>query len=211
MARVPGRAAGRDSGDRLSTSEAMRYRITATIELVTIACFALSHSSSCAKARDASRAAPVEQARGGSSSASSVAAASTHERAPGDKTTAPVEAASPAKSDEPRLTLLVSNQSSTLPKVDIQVLIDGRRVVDDTFALGMGHSVKRYELHLSTGHHDLRATANGGTATYDGSIDMQGERWGALLFWRRPTEGVSANEQRPAFTFDVQDSPIQLR
>lgn len=189
----------------------MTSRTTGRRELAAIAGLSLTHMSSCAKGLDASCGVPVEQAWGGASSASPVVAARTHEPGPGETAAAPLAAASPANPDEPRLTLLVSNQSSTLPKVDIQVLVDGRRVVDDTFALGMGHSVRRYELHLSTGRHDLRAIANGGTATYDGSIDMQGERWGALLFWRRPTEGGSASEQRPAFTFDVQDSPIQLR
>jgi hypothetical protein len=122
-----------------------------------------------------------------------------------------VEAAPPAKPDDPRLTLLVSNQSSTVPQVDIQVRIDGRRVVDDTFALGSGHTVKRYEFLLSKGAHELRATAHRGAATYEGSIEMQAEVWGALFFWRSAKEGASASEQQPAFTFELQDTPIRLR
>jgi hypothetical protein len=123
----------------------------------------------------------------------------------------PVEAAPPASPNDPRFTLLVSNQSSSVPQVDIQVRIDGRRVVDDTFVLGSGHTVKRYEFQLSKGAHQLRATAHGGAATYEGSIDMQAELWGALFFWRSPKVGASATEQQPAFSFEVQNTPIRLR
>ena len=96
-----------------------------------------------------------------------------------------------------------------LPQVDIQVRIDGRRVVDDTFALGMGHTVKTYEFRLPKGSHQLQATAHDGAATYQGAIDVRAELWGALLFWRSPEE--SASEQRPAFSFQTQDSPIRMR
>jgi hypothetical protein len=122
-----------------------------------------------------------------------------------------MNAAPPARPDEPRFTLLVSNQSSALPQVDIQVRIDERLVVDDTFTLGSGHTVKRYELQLPRGAHELRATAHRGAATYAGSIEVQAELWGALLFWRSPKGAAASTEQAPAFTFQLQDSPIRFR
>jgi hypothetical protein len=160
----------------------------------------------CAKGTEATRASPAQATPTAAVSAPRVSEASP--QAPHQGALEP-EAAPPA--NPARLTLLVSNQSSTVPEVDIQVRIDGRPVVDDTFALGSGHTSKRYELQLSKGAHELRATAHHGAATYEGSIDMQGERWGALLFWRSPKEGARASEQEPAFTFDLQDSPIRLR
>jgi hypothetical protein len=126
-------------------------------------------------------------------------------------TSAPLDAPPQARPDDPRFTLLVSNQSSTLPQVDIQVRIDGRRVVDEAFALGMGHTVKSYEFRLSQGSHEIQATAHDGAATYRGSIDVQAELWGALLFWRSPKDGARLGDQGPAFTFQTQDSPIRLR
>jgi hypothetical protein len=132
-------------------------------------------------------------------------------QAPHQVAAEPVETLPPAKPDDPRFTLLVSNQSSAVPQVDIQVRIDGRRVVDEAFALGSGHTVKRYEFQLSKGPHQLQATANRGAATYEGSIDIQATLWGALFFWRSPDEGRSASEQQPPFTFELRDTPIRLR
>ena len=43
------------------------------------------------------------------------------------------------------------------------------------------------------------------------SIDVHAELWGALLFWRSPKAGARVSEQGPAFTFQTQRSPIQLR
>ena len=157
-------------------------------------------AAGCAKGAETTRANPTPAAP-----TAAVSAGSPHQAA--------LEAAEAAPPDpnEARLTLLVSNQSSTVPQVDIQVRIDGRAVVDETFALGSGHTAKRYELQLSKGAHQLQATAHHGAATYAGSIDVPAERWGALLFWRSPQAGASASEQQPAFTFDLQDSPIRMR
>jgi hypothetical protein len=166
----------------------------------------------CAKGTEATRVAPPEPAPAPIVNAKAPAAPEkNHPQAPHQGAPEPVQAASPANPGDPRFTLLVSNQSSALPQIDIQVQIDGRPVVDETFALGSGHTVKRYELQLARGAHELRATAHRGAASYEGSIHMQAELWGALLFWRSPKEGSTASEQPPAFTFQLQDSPIRFR
>ena len=167
-------------------------------------------NAGCAKGTEATQANPAQPvlATGAKTTAPGASEVSPA-RAPQPYVPEPVEAPPPAHDGDPPLTLLVSNQSASVREVDIQVRIDGRRLVDDTFSLDMGHTVKRYTFQLAKGPHELRATADGGAAHYEGSIDMQAERWGALFFWRSPKSG--AGEQPPAFTFELQDSPIQLR
>jgi hypothetical protein len=166
----------------------------------------------CAKETEAARAIPTPPRQ---VAAPSVDAPSPTVTPPGhaklQSETGLEEASATGNPDDLRFTLLVSNQSSALPSVEIQVRIDGRQVVNDSFALGSGHTAKRYELRLAEGRHELRATAQGGNAAYEGSIDMQGELWGALLFWRSPMGSSGDKEQQPAFTFDLQDTPIRLR
>jgi hypothetical protein len=110
-----------------------------------------------------------------------------------------------------KLNLLVSNQSAAISEVDIQVSIDGRRVVDDSFAAGAGHDAKRYELPLTSGKHEIHASTRKGTAQYDGAIDLQKEHWGALFYWYQPGEPGRPDAQAKSFTFDLQDTPMTLR
>lgn len=206
-------AAGRRVENRLGPDPLMADRVMAARgvgrgQVRAVLWLALGLLVGCAKATNESRAssAPPEVL-----AASKKETPEKHREQPAHEPPRPTEAPPPASPDDPRFTLLVSNQSSVLPRVDIQLRIDGRRVVDDTFALGMGHTVKTYEFQLTKGRHQLQATAHDGAATYQAAIDIQAELWGALLFWRSPQAGAGGSEQRPAFSFQTQDSPIQLR
>ena len=109
------------------------------------------------------------------------------------------------------LTLYVSNQSSAISEVDIQVSVDGRRVVDGVFSVGMGHGGEQYELPLTKGKHELHASSSKGSTHYDTVIDLQGKHWGSLFFWYQPAEPGQGGPQPRSFTFELQDTPMTLR
>lgn len=142
-------------------------------------CLAIALVTGCAKA-DETRATPAspppvaahDEARPAASDGVGFGSAA-------GATSAPLDAPPPARPDGPRFTLLVSNQSSTVPQVDIQVRIDGRRVVDEAFSLGMGRTVKTYEFRLSTAATIFKRRLMA-AATYRGSLEVHAELWGAL-------------------------------
>jgi hypothetical protein len=106
------------------------------------------------------------------------------------------------KSKQGNFTLYVSNQSFDRDNVDIWVLVDGRPVVDDDFAVENQHTWVEYRFDLDDGRHALRAESLRGEAVFEDAFTMKGKRWAVVDYW------CCGNTGEPKFTFLVRRAPI---
>lgn len=105
-------------------------------------------------------------------------------------------------------TLHVSNQSFAITPVDIQVLIDGERVVHEDFDVGNQHGWKRYTLSLAPGKHEIRVSSEKGKAELSQEIEVTGQHWAVIDYWYYPEVTGGAGPTPKKFGFSMQDSPI---
>ena len=80
--------------------------------------------------------------------------------------------------------LVVSNQSFVVATADIDVKIDGRRVVTGDFEVGSQHSYMTFDFALHVGTHRLEAVSKRGGVAFAGSFDVPAERWAVLTYWQ---------------------------
>jgi hypothetical protein len=110
------------------------------------------------------------------------------------------------------LTLHVTNQSSVTPTIDIQVSVDGRRVVDHVFPFEYGHTKLTIEIPLDPGHRPVSIIGNQGAVRLDTSFDAKGHQWAWAQYWYEPPEEPGRPDLEPRrFTFDVSNEPSYLR
>jgi hypothetical protein len=122
---------------------------------------------------------------------------STPERSGNTEGLPPLEEA-----NQGNFTLYVSNQSFDRDNVDIRVLVDGRPVVIDDFAVESQHNWVEYRFDLDDGRHTLRAESLRGEAVFEGTFRVKGKRWAVVDYW------CCGNAGEPNFTFRVRGEPI---
>lgn len=105
-------------------------------------------------------------------------------------------------------TLHVSNQSFAITPVDIQVQIDGERVVHEYFDVGNQHGWKTYKISLAPGKHKIQVTSAEGNAELSQEIEVTGQHWGVIDYWHYPEVTGGAGPTPKQFSFSMQDSPI---
>lgn len=91
--------------------------------------------------------------------------------------------------------LVVSNQSFVVATADIDVTIDGQRVVTGDFDVGGQHTFLTFDFPLTVGSHGIEAVSKRGGVAFSGRLDLNGERWGVLTFW---------HDDGAASSFDLQ-------
>jgi hypothetical protein len=101
------------------------------------------------------------------------------------------------------LHLYVSNQSSEIDPVAVQITLDGEVVVDQEFELGDIHNWILFELQVAPGEHELRATAPLAGAEMIETFEADGDRWAVVDFW-----SASDEAEGPHFTWFMEDEPI---
>jgi hypothetical protein len=122
-----------------------------------------------------------------------------------DSGSAPTGTGIDLRSDPPRLTLYISNQSYADPDVGITVSIDGEVVVSDRFPVRDQHHVAPFAVGIPPGDHTLTARSDGGTEhTVELTIPDGAPRWAAVLYWSYP------EDDPPSFTVDISDEPISF-
>ena len=65
--------------------------------------------------------------------------------------------------DPPPLTVIVSSQASARQEVPMEISVDGRVIVEETFISGSGHNYQDFPLDLPPGEHEIVAKADDGT------------------------------------------------
>lgn len=103
-------------------------------------------------------------------------------------------------------TLYVSNQSFDASTVDVQILIDGKVIVDEFFEVGNQHIRREYRLYLSSGKHILKALTKRGEAELRSEFIVTNKHWAAVSYWYYPD--THHNPTPRQFTFIIQDTPI---
>ena len=102
--------------------------------------------------------------------------------------------------------------SSVTPTIDIQVSVDGHRVVDHVFPFRYGHTKLTVEIPLDPGHRLVSIIGNRGAVRLDTSFDAKGHQWAWAQYWYEPPEEPGRPDLEPRrFTFDVSNEPSYLR
>ena len=104
-----------------------------------------------------------------------------------------------------QFTLYVSNQSSVVSPVDIQVEIDGDVVVREDFNVSRR---KAFTLSLSVGKHQLRVSSAKGQAELSEDFEVKGEHWAVIGYWYYPKHTHGADPTPKQVTFGITDEPI---
>lgn len=85
------------------------------------------------------------------------------------------------------ITLLASNQSFDVNPVDIEILIDGRVVVQDEFNVEGDqppqHNWQQYQLRLDDGSHSLVAKSDKGQAQLKTTFKIPGVQTITVAYW----------------------------
>lgn len=108
--------------------------------------------------------------------------------------------------------LHVSNQSLALEKVDLQIRIDGKILVDEEFHVGEGeslaHNWKTFYLDVADGSHKLEVVSKQGGAKLEHSFEKKGKRWAVVDYWFRPARDGRGEPKK--ITIQIQEKPISF-
>jgi hypothetical protein len=109
---------------------------------------------------------------------------------------------------EGNLTLYVSNQSSEIDPVDIEILIDGEVVIDRDFAVEGGHNWSGVVLRLLPGTHTLLIRSHKGKASMERSFEVTGRHWAVINYWYH--SGLHGTPTPKQFEFYISDKVIKF-
>lgn len=112
--------------------------------------------------------------------------------------------------DQANFVLHVSNQSLALEKVDLQIKMDGKILVDEEFHVGVGvslaHNWKTFYLNVADGSHQLEVVSKLGDARLKHSFEKKGKRWAVVDYWYKPAAEGSGQPKK--ITIGIQEEPI---
>ena len=121
-------------------------------------------------------------------------------------TQAPAERSAPAQVEGANFELVVLNASPEQRVVDIQVHLDGRLEVDETFSSEGDPLIqgppphRRFQFRLTPGSHTLKATSRAGGATLERRFEVTERHW-ALL-------GYAYGTAPGTFAWQLQATPL---
>lgn len=108
------------------------------------------------------------------------------------------------------LTLLVSNQSSSAPRVDLTVSIDGHVIFSQDIEMrNMGNFVLTRIVHLRKGAHRIEAHSKLGEVQLDEKFKVSQPRWATLSYWYEGTVQIGTPVDR-ALLFTMHDKPVSF-
>lgn len=109
-------------------------------------------------------------------------------------------------SEDPNLTLHVSNQSFAISPVDVRITIDGQLAATGDFEVEGQHSWTTFRFRLAPGPHTLVATTAAGDARLEEVIDVSAARFAALDYWYYPASHYAPTPRH--FSLFVSADPI---
>lgn len=108
------------------------------------------------------------------------------------------------------LTLIISNQSSSTPRIDLTVSIDDHVVLSREIIMSdMGHSFATKVVHLTKGAHRIDVHSKSGKAQLNETFKLVAARWATLDYWH---EDVVREGKAPtrSFAFRMHDEPVLI-
>ena len=113
--------------------------------------------------------------------------------------------------------LIVLSASQTVRNVDIQVHIDGKRVVDEAFSSEAKEAPrlsipphKAFQFRLAPGTHTLTASTTAGKASLEERFELTADKRWALLGYES-SSGTASQPPSGRFTLTLQDTPIYFQ
>src|SRR5665647_2856760 len=128
--------------------------------------------------------------------------------APTSSATSSASSPAPATLLDPHgnVVLCVSNQSATLRRVDITILVDGQPVLAKSFDNRFSSYPKPVVLQLAPGRHVLSAQSTKGDASLQKSFSVNGKRWASVDYWY--DNGAHGSAEVRQLVFRIQDRPM---
>jgi len=104
------------------------------------------------------------------------------------------------------VTLYVANDSPSLPRVDISLVIDGQPILNRSLANRFAAHPKPLRLRLSSGRHLLEVTSLRGDAHLSERFSIDGKRWLSVAYFYN--DGTSGTPEKRQFLFRSQAHPM---
>ena len=123
---------------------------------------------------------------------------------------APSHSASPAPQSllnpHGNAVLYVSNQSTTLRRVDITIQVDGQPILAKSFENRFSSYPKPVILQLAPGRHVLSAQSIKGDASLQKSFSVSGKSWASVDYWY--DNGAHGSAEARQLVFRIQNHPM---
>lgn len=107
--------------------------------------------------------------------------------------------------DDPELTLYVSNQSFDIDPVDIDVFIDGEPAVTGDFLVEGQHSWHEFPFDAALGAHEIMAVSSQAPSPVTASLDLGKPEHVVISFWYYPAG--DPEPYGPTLSLEVYDEP----
>lgn len=104
-------------------------------------------------------------------------------------------------------TLYVSNQSFTIPLVDIKIYIDGKIAVRRYFFVGLQHSFEKFQFALPKGQHQILVKSLLGGTRLEKGFFIQEKHWASVFYWYYPGD----ESHSKSFSFEFQDHSMNFQ
>jgi hypothetical protein len=106
----------------------------------------------------------------------------------------------------------VSNQSFDLDPVDVDLFVDGKKVVTGDFRVEGQHTWIEFDFTIAVGEHTIRAVTQKGNVERTETIEIpSGEHWAVVNFWYSAKTQGGAEETAPSFGIDLYDEQPQFQ
>ena len=113
-------------------------------------------------------------------------------------------------SDDGNFTLYVSDTSTVVNRLDIQIMIDGKVAVARYFDVRprMHSRPKRFVLSLPKGDHTIEMRSDQECVSLKESLTVSDKHWARVTFWRYPEGNYGPLPAPKGFSFQIGDEPI---
>ncbi len=108
------------------------------------------------------------------------------------------------------LVIYVSNQSSELSSVDMDIRIDGISAIKNNFESKNRHQWQMFTFQIAEGEHTLTIKSQIGHAILEKQITISDKLWIAIGYYYSEARKGGVKVE-PTFSFDVRDGPIHFR
>ncbi len=100
--------------------------------------------------------------------------------------------------------LVISNQSFVIDSVDIEILIDGKKVLNEEFHVEgdklAQHNWKRHRISLDNGSHSLKVSSQKGQAQMEKTLLVKNTLTVTIAYWNNSQSG--SKKSKGFFTID---------
>ncbi|MGF7059546.1 hypothetical protein [Brassicibacter mesophilus] len=102
------------------------------------------------------------------------------------------------------LIIIISNQSFSNRNVEIEVAIDGKKIIDNSFKVEDQHNWLYFYYNLADGSHTIHALSeDGAEIEEDFDIDINNKKWILIEYWKEENSNSK-------LTYDIKTRPFMF-